>query len=183
MTAVPRRFALLGIAACAALVAAGCVNFNVTKQVVPEGASNGPFRVHVDCQPEVPVAAEPSDEDAVESESPDLTPPEGVSAQVFDDAVFNGPGSVLLEDFEEHSVCTITEPESAGALTVTFACTGVTPPSLATEVTCTNIPGGLQVVIGEIGVTPLDFVTIEILVINDFTPPADPIEAAPTFTG
>ena len=198
---MPRRLAPVGIAAAAALIAAGCATFNVTKQVVPEGASNGPFRVHIDCQPTtqvIPPGGEaPSDqqsqqpgstksESGSESESPDLTP--GVDAQLNEDIIFNGPGTQLSDDYFEHSTCVITEPESAGAITVTFACTGVTPPSLASEVTCTNIPGGLQIVIGEIGDDPfIDNVLIDVLVTNDFTvPAAEPaavLVVGPSFTG
>jgi hypothetical protein len=170
--------------AAAALIAAGCENFhfNVTKQVVPEGASQGPFTVHISCVP-LPDSFEGGGTQTPPADTTTDTTPEATGVAAYgpppqeEDISFNGPGKTLsLTDFDEESTCTITEPVTAGALSVTIACGAITPPAPPAAVTCTPIANGLTVVVGELD----EDSTIDILVTNRFP---DPIVVAPTFTG
>jgi len=99
--------------------------------------------------------------------------------------------------------CTVTEPESAGATSVTFTCGSINPSNLG--VTCTQTANGLEIVVPD-DVPPGETVTASVTVTNDFTPPPTPppsteppttaaapgttaappaptVEAAPVFTG
>jgi hypothetical protein len=154
-----------------ALLSAGCIGFEVTKRV--EGESDGPFTVNVTCA---------NEEDGIEDDS-----------MTFDNFV-NGEQTLesdeFLADFDGPTVCTLTEPETAGALNVTFE--------------CTDVPDGVSCVEGPIGVvvtfppasSPDDFDDVGILVTNNFIPeevpdpgegegaaPADAVTAQPTTTG
>lgn len=188
------RVARAAVAALAAVAVAGCidVNFEVTKDVVPDGASAGPFVVNISCVPNQDLVQPPIDQG---TEIPPAGTETGESQadavygiEQTDDIEFTGESTEVSEDFDDNMTCTITEPERAGALVTTFACTGVEPPEFADAVECTNIPEGLLIVIDDVEEGPgTPDITISILVTNDFTPPAaptvDPVVVAPTFTG
>jgi hypothetical protein len=159
-----------------ALVAAGCVSFNVTKEVTGGGEPDGPFIVNIDC----------------EGQNPDEIPFSGSAADY--------PQTKESIDFDLDQVgnasCLITEPEAANAATTTIEC--VEPDPLT--VTCTDTPDGLLVEIDESAPDPEQpelgpEVSVDIIVTNDIpttttsttttAPPPEPlaIVAEPAFTG
>jgi hypothetical protein len=170
-----RRIRLVTLVVGITLVGAGCVEFTGSK-VVTGGESEGPFTVRIACVNEgVPT-------------SQDLT--------------FTGEGTATTLPFlllaGPNATCTITEPETAGATSVTFECgeivitpidlfdgtvgaggpgasvSGNGPPE---EVTCTETANGLQVDIALAGIAEVD---VSFTVTNDFTPVTPPTTTPPT---
>jgi hypothetical protein len=172
-----RRIGLVALVVGVTLVGAGCVEFTGSK-VITGGESEGPFTVRIACVNEgVPT-------------SQDLT--------------FTGEGTATTLPFlllaGPNATCTITEPETAGATSVTFECgeivitpidgmeliggvgaggpgTSVSGNGPAEEVTCTETADGLQVDIALAGIAEVD---VSFTVTNDFTPVTPPTTTPPT---
>ena len=170
-----RRPMILGAAGLVlALVAAGCVSFNVTKEVTGGGEPDGPFIVQIECE-----GNQNADEIPFSGSAADY--PQTKQSIEFD------------LDEEGDASCLITEPEGANATTTTIECTDLPPEG----VTCTDTPDGLLVEVD----AEEDFedeIPVNILVTNDIptttttspttTTTVDPnalnvVVAAPNFTG
>jgi hypothetical protein len=139
------------LVAAGALVAAGCLDVEVTKKVTG-GSSSGPFTVRVSCTED--------------------------STTTTQDLTFTGDDTKTTNQFvlPDGATCAVTEPESAGATSVTFTCDSINPSNLG--VTCTQTADGLEIVVPDdlqIG----DEVTVSVTVTNDFTPPTTPPTTAP----
>lgn len=169
-----RRIGLVALVVGVTLVGAGCVEFTGSK-VITGGESEGPFTVRIACVNEgVPT-------------SQDLT--------------FTGEGTQTTEPFlllaGPEATCTITEPETAGATSVTFECGEIEinpidifdggvdaggPGMLVSgngqpeEVTCTETADGLQIDIALAGPAEVD---VSFTVTNDFTPVTTPPTTPP----
>ena len=175
MTKLGGRTRLVAVAVAGALLTAGCIDFSVTKKTTG-GKSSGPFKVRIVC-------TRPNEE------------------PLTTDVTFNGPGTKKTDQilFPEGGTCTITEPESAGATSVTLKCDSISPDNLG--ITCTEKGNALEVKVPD-DLKVMDQATVSLSVTNDFTPPpteppttaAAPITAAapaaapavaagPTFTG
>ena len=161
------RFRLLALVGVLAIASAGCIGFEVTKDV--EGTSVGPFQVTIEC----------TNDSGTESQT--LT---------FDTFDGNGQQTVVSDyfDLNESSLtnCTIEETVTAGATTVTLACTDVPE-----GVTCTVEPDGSLTVVGP---SIFNIFDVAILVTNTFSddpvvPPVDEgqapaaVVATPNTTG
>jgi uncharacterized protein DUF5979 len=147
------RTRVAGLALAGALLATGCIgslDIAVNKRVTG-GSSSGPFTVHISCKVQ------------------------NVTEPIERDITFNGQGT-KSETFTVlfPTTCKVTEPESAGAVTVTFTCDSIQPDNKG--VTCTKTANGLEIVSPS---TLSDDVTVTVSVTNDFTPPPTPTPPQP----
>lgn len=119
MTKLLGRTRLIALAVAGAPLAAGCIDFSVTKKTTG-GGSSGPFTVRILC-------TRPN------------TNPKTI------ELTFDGPGTQTTDQisFPSGGTCTITEPEFAGATSVTLTCDSIKPDDLG--ITCTKKDNGLEV--------------------------------------
>jgi hypothetical protein len=147
-----KRTRIPALVAAGGLLVAGCLDVEVTKKVTG-GSSSGPFTVRVSCTED--------------------------STTTTEDLTFTGDDTQTTPTFvlPDGATCTVTEPESAGATSVTFTCDSINPSDLG--VTCTPTANGLEIVVPDLDLG--DEVVVAVTVTNDFTPPPTPPapEAAP----
>lgn len=133
------------LAVLVALLAVGCSVFFTVEKQVTNSSSTGPFIVHFNCVNNAP-----------------FSPQTG-------DITFNGAGTSAPTEFGTSpsgpTTCTITEPTSAAAETVTIEC--VTPPG---GVSCSSPSNTLTVTLPA---TTSD-ISVSLRVTNDFTPTSAP---------